>query len=32
MTQFVIAGDTLSIRTVWRQGTRLALEPAGVHA
>jgi alpha-D-ribose 1-methylphosphonate 5-triphosphate diphosphatase PhnM len=25
-------GDALSIRAVWRQGTRLALEPAGARA
>jgi cytosine/adenosine deaminase-related metal-dependent hydrolase len=25
-------GDTLSIRAVWRQGTRLALEPVGASA
>jgi imidazolonepropionase-like amidohydrolase len=28
----VTIGDTLSIRAVWRQGTRLAVEPAGAHA
>jgi hypothetical protein len=32
MTGFVIAADTLSIRPAWRQGTRLALEPAGASA
>ena len=25
-------GDTLSVRAVWRQGTRLALEPVGARA
>jgi imidazolonepropionase-like amidohydrolase len=28
----VTIGDTLSVRAVWRQGTRLALEPAGAPA
>ena len=32
MTEFVIAGDTLSIRAVGRQGTRFAVEPAGARA
>ena len=28
----VTIGDTLSVRAVWRQGTRLVLEPAGARA
>ena len=28
----VTIGDTLSVRAVWRQGTRLALEPVGARA
>ena len=32
MTESVIAGDTLYIRAVWRQGTRLAFEPADARA
>jgi adenine deaminase len=28
----VTIGDTLSMRAVWRQGTRLAVEPAGARA